>query len=411
MLNLLKKMRGYLRIHVSGFSPERFMNLCSNRDILLWDIVQEKDGYSMCVSLQSFYKLKAIVRKTRTKVVIVEKYGLPFFVPVMRKRRVFVAGLLFAIGFWYVSTWFVWDIEFTGNYQITTDQLEEFLVGQDVRTGMRKKELNISELEKELRRQFTLVTWTSAKLDGTKLLISIKENDAPILTENDLKQTVTGTDLVSEYEGRVVAIVVRSGVPKVSVGDEVKAGTILVDGKVPVYNEDGTVREYLLTDADADIVIEHTRKFETELPYFYEKREYTGREKRQDFLRIGDSFEGKIPIESPYLVYDRVMRLERPLFFEKLNIPVFNGTYTYREYRNVEYQYSEEEAEKLFSEKLMQFLETLEQKGVQIIEKNVKIDKSDNEWIMLGEFLVQEPAGKRTVTDKKEEAVEERNDG
>ena len=411
MLNLLKKMRGYLRIHVSGFSPERFMNLCSNRDILLWDIVQEKDGYRMCVSLHSFYKLKTIVRKTRTRVVIVERCGLPFFVPVMRKRRMFVVGLLLAIGFWYISTWFVWDVEFTGNYQITTDQLEEFLEEQGVRTGIRKKELNISELEKELRRQFTLVTWTSAKLDGTKLLIDIKENDAPILTENDLKQTVTGTDLVSEYEGRIASIVVRSGVPKVSVGDEVTAGTILVDGKVPVYNEDGTVREYILTDADADIVIEHIRTFETELPYVYEKREYTGREKEQSFIRIGDGYEGKIPMESPYLICDRVMRLERPLFFEKLNIPVFCGAYTYREYQNIEYKYSKEEAEKLFAEKLIQFLQTLEQKGVQIIEKNVKIDTSDNEWVMYGEFLVQEPAGKRAVTDNVEEVIEERNDG
>lgn len=411
MLNLLKKMRGYLRIYVSGFSPERFMNLCSNRDILLWDIAQEKDGYSMCLSLQSFYRLKPIVRKTKTKVVIVEKCGLPFFVPVMRKRRVFVAGLLFAMVFWYISTWFVWDIEFVGNYQITTDQLEEFLTLRDVRTGMRKKELNISELEKELRREFTLVTWTSAKLDGTKLLISIKENDAPILSEGDLQQSITGTDLVSEFDGRVIAIVVRSGVPKVSVGDDVTAGTILVDGKVPVYNEDGTVREYIMTDADADILIEHTRHYEMQLPYIYEKREYTGRQKEQNFVRIGDGFEGKIPMESPYLVYDRVMKIERPLFFEKLNIPVFGGSYTYREYRNVEYLYSEEEAETIFAEKLIRFLETLEQKGVQIIEKDVKIDKGDNEWIMLGDFVVQEPAGKRAVTDKGEETIEERNDG
>jgi len=411
MLNLLKKMRGYLRIHVSGFSPERFMNLCSNRDILLWDIVQEEDGYSMCVSLHSFYKLKAIIRKTRTKVVIVERCGLPFFVPVIRKRRVFVAGFFLAVVFLYVSTWFVWDVEFSGNYQITTDQLEQFLEEHGIQTGMRKKVLNISELEKELRRQFPLVTWTSAKLDGTKLLISIKENDAPILTEKDLNQTIMGTDLVADYEGRVVSIVVRSGVPKVSVGDEVTVGTILVDGKVPVYNEDGTVKEYLLTDADADIVIEHTKKFETELPYIYIEREYTGRKKEQAFLRIGDCFEGKMPTERPYLVYDRVMRLERPLFFEKLNIPVFWGAYTYREYRNVEYRYSEDEAENMFSEKLLQFLETLEQKGVQIIEKNVKIDRSDSEWILYSEFLVQEPAGKRVVTDNGKETVEGRNDG
>lgn len=407
MHNLLKMMRGYLRIHVSGFSPERFMNLCSNRDILLWDIVREEDGYSMCVSLYSFYRLKTIVRKTRTKVVILERCGLPFFVPKMRKRRMFVAGFVLTLVFWYFSTWFVWDIEFTGNYRITTDQLESFLNGQNVRTGMLKNDLNISELEKEIRRQFTLVTWTSAKLDGTKLLISVKENDAPILNETDLKQTVTGTDLVAEFDGKIVSMVVRSGVPAVHIGDEVTAGTVLIDGKVPVYNEDGTVKEYILTDADADIIIEHTRDYEATLPFNHVSKEYTGREKKQHFIRVGDDFEGKIPMESPYLIYDRVMRQSRPVLFEKLNIPIFSGSYTYREYQNVEYEYSLEEAESLLKENLMRFLQTLEEKGVQIIEKNVKIDTSDNGWILRGEFLVEESAGKRVVTDEGEETVEE----
>ncbi len=407
MLNLLKQTRGYLRIRVSGFSPERFMNLCSNRDVLLWDIVRDGDGYIMCVSLQSFYQLKAIVRKTRTKVVIIERCGLPFLVPVMQKRRVFMAGLFLAVAFWYFSTWFVWDIEVSGNYRITTDQMESFLKNQSVRTGMRKNELDIGNLEKEIRKQFPLVTWTSAKLDGTKLLISVKENDAPILSEGDLKQTVTGTDLLAEYSGRIVSMVVRSGVPAVSIGDEVEAGAVLVDGKVPVYNEDGTVREYILTDADADIMIEHTQKFETTLPFQYVAKEYTGREKNQPFVRIGDNFEGKIPVEDPYLIYDRVMRQSQPVLFEKLNIPIFSGCYTYREYRNVEYEYGLEEAESLLKENLMGFLTTLEEKGVQIIEKNVKIDTSDSGWTLRGEFLVQEPAGKRAVTDRGEEIVEE----
>ncbi|MBE5864902.1 MAG: sporulation protein [Lachnospiraceae bacterium] len=407
MLNLLKQTRGYLRIHVSGFSPERFMNLCSNRDILLWDIEQDADGYRMCVSLQSFYRLKAIVRKTRTKVVIIEKCGLPFLVPVMQKRRVFVGGLLLAIAFWYCSTWFVWDIEVDGNYRITTDQLERFLKSRSVRTGMRKDELDIGSLEKEIRKNFTLVTWTSAKLDGTKLLISIKENDAPILSEEDLQKTVTGTDLVTEYGGKIVSMVVRSGVPKAAVGDEIEAGTMLVDGKVPVYNEDGTVREYILTDADADIMLEHIKEFKSTLPYEYVAKEYTGREKKQPYIRIGDNFEGKIPVEDPYLIYDRVMRQSQPLIFEKLDIPIFSGSYTYREYRNVEYEYSLEEAEKLLNEKLMVFLSTLEEKGVQIIEKNVKIDTSDNGWIVHGEFLVHEPVGKRVVTDRGVETSDE----
>ena len=407
MLDIIKFLRGYLRIRVSGFSPERFINLCSNKDILLWDITQEGDCYCMCISLQSIYKLKSIARKTRTRVVILERCGLPFFVPLMRRRKMFFAGLVLAIGFWYLSGQFVWDIEIEGNYRITTDQLETFLKEQNVREGMRRDRLDIETLEKEIRRQFSLVTWTSAKLDGTKLQISIKENDAPILDAQTGEESTEGTDLVSEFDGTVVEIVVRKGVPKVKIGDTVQEGQVLVDGKVPVYNEDATVREYILTDADADIVIEHSQSYYSELPFDYIAKEYTGREKTQSFLRVWDEFEGKVPMESPFLTYDMVMRQSRPVLFEKLKIPVYGGSYTYREYQNVEHEYTLEQAEEILNENLIQFIATLEEKGVQIIEKDVKIDTNGSGWILLGEFYVQESAGKRAATDKGEEIVEE----
>lgn len=81
MINLLKFLRGYVRIRVWGFAPERFMNLCSSRNILLWDITKEKDVYEMCISLGGFRRLKGIARKTRTRVVILKRCGLPFCCP------------------------------------------------------------------------------------------------------------------------------------------------------------------------------------------------------------------------------------------------------------------------------------------------------------------------------------------
>ena len=87
MVKFLKYMRGYLRIKVWGFSPERFMNLCSNREILLWDIEKDGDTYRMSLSLKSFYRLKSIVKKTGTRVAILERYGLPFLLPKLWKRK------------------------------------------------------------------------------------------------------------------------------------------------------------------------------------------------------------------------------------------------------------------------------------------------------------------------------------
>ena len=65
MKEFFRYLRGYLKIKVWGYSPERFMNLCSNHHILLWDIARQEDCYTMYISLSDFYKLRPIVKKAR----------------------------------------------------------------------------------------------------------------------------------------------------------------------------------------------------------------------------------------------------------------------------------------------------------------------------------------------------------
>ncbi|MCM1063395.1 MAG: sporulation protein YqfD [Eubacterium sp.] len=399
MIELLKYIRGYLRIRVWGFSPERFMNLCSNKDILLWDIVRDGEVYYMNITLKGFYKLRPITKKTGTRVAILQRYGLPFFLPRLLKRKVFLAGLFLTVAFWIWSSTHIWDIELEGNFQITQDVFNDFLKDNQVSEGMKKDLLDIETLEKEIRRQFPQVTWASAKLEGTKLRISIKENDAPIIT--DTRERPAGADLVSPFEGTVVSVMVRSGVPAVAAGDIVEKGTVLVEGRVPVYNDDSTIREYIYVDADADVILEHTRTFTDSLPLDHIEKEYTGREEQRYYLRLGEK-EWRMPEDRPFLIYDSVIRESRALLFQKLSIPVYIGSYTHREYQNVEYDYTLEEAKTLLNEKISEYIESLEEKGVQIIEKDVRIDMNGDSWVVSGEFLVQEPAGLSVEIDRTE---------
>ena len=399
MIEILKYIRGYLRIRVWGFSPERFMNLCSNKDILLWDIAREGDVYYMNITLKGFFNLRPIVKKTGTRVAVLQRYGLPFFLPKLLKRKVFMAGLFLAVAFWIWSSSYIWKIELGGNYQITDDIFSDFLKENHVSEGMRKESLDIETLEKQIRRQFPQVTWASAKLEGTKLKIDIKENDAPIIS--DMRKETVGSDLVTQYEGIVVSIMVRSGVPVVTAGDVVEAGSVVVEGKVPIHNDDGTIREYIFVDADADVVLEHTVEFVDSLPFDYVKKEYTGREKKRYYLRLGTN-EWKMPENRPFLVYDSVIKESRPLIFQKLSIPIYTGSYTHREYQNVEYVYTLDEAKALLNKKISSFIESLGEKGVQIIEKNVKIDTTADSWVVSGEFLIQEPVGQSIEINKLE---------
>lgn len=395
MIGFLKYLKGYLRIKVWGFSPERFMNLCSNREILLWDITRDGEIYYMNISLKSFYQLKDIARKTGTRVAICKRYGLPFFMPTLLQKKVFLAGLFLAVFFWFWSSLYIWNIEINGNYQITNDVLLSFLTQNEVKIGMCKSKLQIEELENEIRKTFPQVIWTSAKLSGTKLIIDMKENDKPVIQEKTGEEG--GYDFVTEFDGTIVSMIVRNGVPLVNIGDTVEKGTVLVDGKVPIYNDDATIREYTYVRADADILLEHTKTFHADLPFDYVRKEYTGRTKERIFIRLGER-EWKMPENRPFLLYDSVIKAKRPLVFEKLSIPVYLGSYTYREYLNVEYEYTLDQAETLLTKKIIAFLKELEEKGVQIIEKNVKIDSSGGKWTIDGEFLVRELVGRNVAT-------------
>lgn len=401
MVRFINFMKGYVRIKVWGVSAERFMNLCANKNLLIWDVIKKEDGYEMYMSLPAFYEIRPLARKTSTRAVVLKRYGLPFMLPGLRKRVAFTVCCISVIVFWFASSLFLWDIEFEGNYKLTDEMLLDFLEEHEVRVGILKNTLDIELLEKEIRREFTDVTWTSMKLEGSRLMVSVKENDAPIIESSEQESVAeTGVDIVTPYEGTIREMIVRKGVPQVKIGDGVTVDTILVEGKVPVLNEDSTVREYLYVESDADIMLEHVIDYEESLAVSYTRKIYTGREKEGGFLRWGDH-ELTLDRKKPYLLYDVVTRVEQPGLFEILKIPFYTGSYQYREYYIREEKYTEEQAEELLSGKLSEFLKALQEKGVQIIEKDVKISGNEDSWICSGNLTIVEKIETRrpTVTE------------
>ena len=127
------------------------MNLCGNHNILLWNIKNHGDYYTMCVSLKGFYSLKSITRKTGTRVAITKRCGLPFFSQKAGKRKIFVAGIFLSLLFWIWMESFILNIELSGNYYITDEVFTDFLTNYKITPGTRKKDIDIEALEKAIR--------------------------------------------------------------------------------------------------------------------------------------------------------------------------------------------------------------------------------------------------------------------
>ena len=108
---MIRFLRGYIKIRVSGYSPERFLNACSHKGICLWGLKPVRGAYEMYTDARSLKKMKAVLKKTGTKAEITGRYGLPFFLHRYRKRKVFFAGIFFCAALIYIFSLFIWEID------------------------------------------------------------------------------------------------------------------------------------------------------------------------------------------------------------------------------------------------------------------------------------------------------------
>ena len=407
LIHLIRCLKGYVVVRVYGYAPERFLNLCSNNGILIWDIRNRGTCYEMKMSIRGFRNIRPYARKTKTKIMIREKHGLPFFIFRNRKRKTFFAGMLLCMALLYVMSLFIWDIRIEGCIQYTPELLTDFLEDNGVRHGMKKKEVNAENIQFLLRNQYPDITWASVSVEGTRLLVKIQEDT--VATEEEKEGFETPCDLVSPEDGVITEMIVRQGTPQCRIGDTVQKGDILVSGRLEIRNVSKEVVRYEYVRADADVYIEYEEAYHVVVERTFERRIYTGEKKKGVFLKVL-SKELKLS-QSPeaFLLYDTVTVQNQLKLLDNFYLPVFWGSICFREYELKEDVYSEEETEKLLRKRKEQDFGDLEKKGVQITENNVKIQIGKTQGTLSGTLLLRKRAKDTALTEQPEDPVLEEN--
>ena len=77
--------------------------------------------------------------------------------------------------------------------------------------------LSCSEIAAEIRKKYPDITWVSAKLEGTRLLLTVREGIFIQTTEE--KGTNSACDIMAERDGEIIKMITRSGLPRKKVGD------------------------------------------------------------------------------------------------------------------------------------------------------------------------------------------------
>lgn len=412
-----------VRCLVTGEETLRFVNLCRNNGIELRHLVRRENAIQMEIDAENFKKLRPLVRKTHVKIHILNRHGPAFFFYRHKRRWWFLLGMTVFAGMIYILSLFVWQIDIDGNRKYTDALILQALAQMDVKTGCRKSEIDLPEIEEELRIMYNEITWVSASITGTKLQIELREGDLKISgssgggqtgnvkrvenrennpkTQNGESETDLPANLVSDEDAIITNLVVRRGTVAVRYGDEVKKGDVLIEGKVYIYNEDETLKKVDYLTAEGDVFGKYQELYEKHYQRKHEVRSYTGKNYRELGVAIvGKSFclpvwENILKKQLEENTLSEVWSWKKQFRLTPTFYLPFALEYTeYVPYKNVVEEYTDEVIKKMAEEELQKYLNELEKKGVQIISNSVTISLDADGGHVKGTLILDGPIGK-----------------
>ncbi len=399
MLRRLKHwLIGYLTVQICGTSPERFINLCSNRRIYIWNLVRDNENYRFNISVKNYKKLKPVFRKTRLVPKINIKHGLPFFLHRNRRRKGFFIGVLICMLLIYIMSLYIWDISILGGSKHTPEAILKFLDQNGIRAGIKKKRVSGSHIEEDIRLAYEDIGWVSAEIRGTRLIIKITETNMPVPIVN----VTAPSHIIATKDAIIKEIVTRTGRPMVKPGDLVRKGDILVSGVLEVMDDFGGVLNKKPVIASADIVCRSYYDYYDAFSLTHTERIFTDNKKNGYYIAL---LGKKLNLYSPrysYSMYDIIVNENTTHITDSFYLPFKYGTVTIREYIEQKDKYTEDEAISLAKSRLKAYFDKLGENGVYIYRNNVTIDINNNSCIAQGTIHVEEPAWEYKIVDENE---------
>lgn len=211
---LLRYLLGYVSISVEGYYIERFINICISKSILIWNVRRDKSTYMRAnVGVKDYKKLKEVSKKTKCKIKIKNRRGLPFLLNRYRKRKIFGVLLAFVIILMFSTSRFVWNIEIEGNERIKKEELIDELKENGLYVGALKNKLDVQGITNKVRLSREDIAWMSIDLKGTNVIVKIAETtQKPEIINQD-----EYCNIVSNKNAQITKITANTGTILVNV--------------------------------------------------------------------------------------------------------------------------------------------------------------------------------------------------
>ena len=366
---LLQYIEGYVNIVVEGYYIERFINICSNKQIDLWNLKRiDSITINASIKISEFKKLKQICKKTRCKVKIKNKKGLPFLVRKYKKRKVFIVFLLLMIIVIISLSNFVWNIDVEGTTNINSQEIINIAKEEGLDIGKLKGSIDTKKVINQIRLKRDDVAWAGIEIKGTNVKIKIAEADRKpeIIDESEF------CNIVADKDGIISKVSARNGTPLVKQGDVVKKGDIIIAGWLEGKYTD---KQYVHSQGEVTAKVYYTSTQNVELKEV--QKIETGNIDKSYAIKV-NNFQINLPKTLPkFQKYDTIETNKKLKLFSNFYLPIEIVEKEYKEYGETTVIHSIEEAKQIGIDRAAEDLkENLKDK--KITNKDVKVKSEPN---------------------------------
>ena len=368
---IINYVLGFVNITVEGFFVERFINNCINNKIFLWGIKKKNSTLMTCnVNIRDFKKIRNIARKTKCKVNINSKKGLPVVLHRSRKRKLLLLLLIPIILLILISSTYIWNIEIIGLENISKEVLISQLAEEGVEIGKRKSNIDSKKVINNIRLKRDDISWLSIDMKGTNIIINIVEAEK----KPEIINKEEYCNIVANQRGIITKVTADTGTALVKKGDIVEKGDILIGGYMEGKYTD---TRYVHAKGTIEARIWYTKKVKSSVTR--EISEETGIQKNVYWVNINNFKINLYKTLPNFKNYDTINETNKIKLFKNFYLPIEINKTTYVEKKKSKVTYGKEELKQILIDELEKQFEEEGINNLNVINKIVNVyEQEDN---------------------------------
>ncbi|WP_405170233.1 sporulation protein YqfD [Paenibacillus sp. FSL H8-0280] len=275
----LYKLRGAVRITVTGGDIETLINTVAEQGLEVWNL-RAHDGRvaEMNILLPHFFRLRPVLKRTGCRVKVTHRSGFPFFAARLLRRKFFLGGMLFFVAALFALSSMVWSVEVKGNVTIPTDEVLAAAKKEGIyplQWGFRLQSQD--KLSRQLALALPDVTWIGVSKEGTTITIQVVESAQP-----KREPLLNPRHLISKSDAVVTQIYAEQGRPVVQKDMRVKKGQVLISG---ILGDEENTKTIVAKGEVRGLV---WREYQVEVPLVQKHNTMTGESKERFYMVLGN---------------------------------------------------------------------------------------------------------------------------